>query len=310
MMMLKFFFRRLSRAVIVVLGLVIVTFVLTRTLTDPVNIILGPGASERQRETLERSLGFDKPLGTQFLDYMGGLFRGDFGESLQQDQPALQLILERLPASFLLAFTAMVLAGVIGLTLGIFAGLRPGSLVDRITVGFSSLAVAIPDFWLGLMFIIIFAVNLGWLPTGGYEGLGEPRYLILPAVTLALLPAGRLTRVVRESVAEEMGKDYIVAVRARGMRTSQIVRKHLLKNIAVASTTIIGFDFLLLFSGYGATLEVVYGWPGIGRLAIDATIDEDIIVVSAIVVVTGIIVSVGNILLDMLHAAIDRRITT
>lgn len=309
MVMLKFFLRRFGRAVIVVLGLVVVTFLLTRTLTDPVNIILGPGASERQRENLEASLGFDRPLLTQFLDYMGGLFQGDFGESLQQDQPALQLILERLPASFLLAFTAVVLAAIVGITLGIVAGLRPGSLVDRVTVGFSSLAVAIPDFWLGLMFIIIFAVNLGWLPTGGYEGLAEPRYLVLPAVTLALLPAGRLTRVVRESVAEEMGKDYIVASRARGMRTSQIVRKHLLKNISVASTTIIGFDFLLLFSGYGATLEVVYGWPGIGRLAIDATIDEDIIVVSAIVVVTGIIVSVGNILLDLLHAAIDRRIS-
>lgn len=307
--MVRFLARRTGRALVVVVGLVIVTFVLTRTLTDPVNVLLGPDSDQARRDRLNRELGFDQPLPEQFVDYVGGLLRGDFGRSLSLDRPAIDAIVERLPASFLLAISAIALATVVGIGLGILGGLRPGSLVDRLTVGISSLSVAIPDFWLGLMFIIIFAVNLSWLPTGGYGGTDDLRFLVLPAVTLSLLPAGRLARVARESVVEEMTKDYIVAARARGMRTSRIVRQHVLKNIAVASSTVIGFDFLLLFAGYGATLEVVYGWPGIGRLAIDATLDSDVILVSAIVVVTGVIVGIGNIVMDMVHATIDRRIT-
>lgn len=308
--MLRYFALRTGRVLIVVLGLIIITFVITRTLTEPVNVILGPNSDQAQRDAFNREQGFDKPLPEQFATYMGGVVRGDFGESLSLDRPAIDAITERLPASLLLAGVAVALATVFGIGLGILGGLRPGSLVDRFTVGVSSLSVAVPDFWLGLMFIIIFSVNLGWLPTGGYEGFGQPKFWVLPAVTLALLPAGRLARVARESVVEEMGKDYVVAARARGMRTGQIVRQHILKNIAVASSTVIGFDFLLLFSGYGATLEVVYGWPGVGRLAIQATIDSDIILVSAMVVVTGIIVGIGNIALDMIHATIDRRVST
>jgi peptide/nickel transport system permease protein len=299
---------RTLRVLIVVVGLVVVMFLLTRTLTEPVNVILGPNSSVEQRATLNRELGFDQPLFSQFVDYIGGLVRGDLGESLSLDRPAIDAIVERLPASFLLAGTATVFAAFVGLGLGVMGGLKPGSLIDRITVGISSFSVAIPDFWLGLMFILVFSVNLGWLPTGGYEGLAEPKYLILPAITLALLPAGRLARVVRESVAEEMTKDYVVAARSRGMRTPAIVRRHVIKNIAVPATTVIGFDFLLLFAGYGATVEVVFGWPGVGRLAIQATIANDIILVSAMVVVTGIIVGVGNIVLDVIHALIDRRI--
>lgn len=306
--LVRFLARRTGRALVVVVGLIVVTFVLTRTLTDPVNVMLGPDSDEAQRARIRHELGFDRPLPEQFVDYVGGLLQGDFGRSLSLDRPAIDAIVERLPASFLLAIAAIGLAAVFGIGLGVLGGLRPGSLIDRATVGISSLSVAVPDFWLGLMFIVVFAVNLRWFPTGGYGGTSDLRYLVLPAVTLSLLPAGRLARVVRESVAEEMTKDYVVAARARGMRTPRIVRRHILKNIAVASTTIIGFDFLLLFAGYGATLEVVYGWPGIGRLAIDATLASDVILVSAIVVVTGIIVSLGNIALDMAHAAIDRRI--
>lgn len=306
---LRYLAARTGRVLIVVLGLIIVVFVMTRTLTDPVNVMLGPDSDEAQRATMNHALGFDKPLPEQFIDYVSGLVRGDFGESLSLDRPAIDAITERLPASFLLAGTAIVVAAIFGLGLGIMGGLRPGSIIDRLTVGVSSLSVAVPDFWLGLMFIIIFSVKLGWLPTGGYEGIGEPKYLVLPAATLALLPAGRLARVARESVVEEMSKDYVVAARARGMRTPRIVRRHILKNISVASSTVIGFDFLLLFSGYGATLEVVYGWPGVGRLAIQATLASDIILVSALVIVTGIIVGIGNIVLDVAHALIDRRIS-
>ena len=138
----------------------------------------------------------------------------------------------------------------------------------------------------------------------------EPKYWVLPAVTLALLPTGRLARVVRESIAEEMSRDYVVAARSRGMGTASIVRRHVLKNISVATSTVITFDFLLLFAGFGASLEVVYSWPGIGRLAIQATLASDIVLVSALVIVTGLIVGIGNVLLDVVHVLIDRRIST
>jgi len=306
--LVRLLFARTGRVLTVIFGLVVVVFVLTRTLTDPVDIILGPNSGVADRARLNASLGLDRPLWEQFISYISGLMRGDFGRSLSQDRPAIDAIIERLPASFILAFSAIAIAVVTGLSLGIAGGLNPGSIIDRLTVGVSSIAVAVPDFWLALMFISIFAVELGWFPTGGYGGFGEPKYLVMPAVTLAMLPTGRLARVVRESVVEEMAKDYVVAARSRGLSTSSIVRRHIIKNIAVATSTVVGFDFLLLFSGFGASLEVVFGWPGVGRLAIQATLVSDVVLVSALVVVTGLIVGIGNIFLDMIHAVIDRRI--
>jgi ABC-type dipeptide/oligopeptide/nickel transport system permease component len=303
-------FFRVSRVLIVVFGLVVVVFILTRTLTDPVDIILGPNSSLEQRTRINSELGFDRPLWEQFGSYIGDLLHGDFGRSLSLDRPAIDAIMERLPASLLLAVASISIAAVVGLSLGISGGLRPGSILDRLTVGISSMSVAVPDFWLALSFISIFSVQLGWFPTGGYRGLDDLRYLVMPATTLALLPTGRLAKVVRESVIEEMAKDYIVAARSRGMRTFTIMRRHVIKNIAISTTTVIGFDFLLLFSGFGASLEVVFGWPGIGRLAIQATLVSDVVLVSAIVVVTGLIVGIGNLLLDLFHAVIDKRITT
>ena len=305
MSLLTYFLRRTGRAVVVVFGLVVVTFVLTRAVTDPVNLILGVGSTAEQRAALRAQLGLDQPIPEQFVDYVVGVVQGDLGVSLWQNVPALPLIVERMPASLALAGAATALALVIGLTLGLLGGLKPGSRIDRLSIALSALAVAIPDFWLGIVVIIIFAVELGWLPTAGYGGI---EHLILPAATLSLRPAGRLAQVARDAVTDEMTKQYIVAARARGLTTSQYVVRHIFKNIAVPVTTIAGFDFLLLFAGYGASLEVVFGWPGIGRLAVDAVIREDVVLMTALVVVTGLIVSVGNILLDMLHATIDRRI--
>jgi peptide/nickel transport system permease protein len=309
MELVTYFLRRAGRALIVVVGLIVVTFFLTRAIAEPVNVILGPDASQEQRDRIEHQLGLDQSLPKQFVDYIGNAVQGDFGESISQGRPALGIIVDRLPASLLLAGVAIILATILGLILGILGGLRPGSWIDRITITTSAVSVAVPDFWLGLMFIIIFSVNLGWFPTGGYGGFTDLSYVILPAVTLALLPAGRLARVARESVAEEMGKQYVVAARARGLTTAQIARRHVLKNVAVPTSTVIGYDFLVLFAGYAASLEVVFGWPGVGRLAIEATLRQDVVLVSALVVVTGLIVGIGNIVLDMFHAAIDRRVS-
>lgn len=306
----RYIFARVLRVLIVVGGLIVVVFFLTRAFTNPVDVILGPDSSAAQRARLNAQLGFDQPLIEQFFTYVKGLMRGDLGESLSLDRPAIDAIVERLPASLVLATCSVGLAVIVGLALGIAGGLKPGSIYDRLTIAVTSLSVAVPDFWLGLMFISIFSVKLGWFPTGGYDGVTEPKYWVLPAVTLALLPTGRLARVVRESIAEEMSRDYVVAARSRGMGTASIVRRHVLKNISVATSTVITFDFLLLFAGFGASLEVVYSWPGIGRLAIQATLASDIVLVSALVIVTGLIVGIGNVLLDVVHVLIDRRIST
>jgi peptide/nickel transport system permease protein len=303
-----FVVRRLGRVVAVIAGLMVVTFFLTRATNDPVRIMLGPNGTQEQYERLKHALGFDQPLLTQFGRYLADLSHGDFGISVWQNQPALDLILEKLPASILLAGTAMLLAVPLGITLGVIGGLRPGSWSDRLTTAISALALAVPDFWLGIIAIIVFSVHLDWLPTGTYLGLGAPQYLVLPAVTAALLPAGRLARVARESVIEELGKQYVTAARARGLRTGQIVRRHVLKNISVATGTLAGYDFLLMFTGSITTLEIVFAWPGIGRLAVEATIREDVILLSAIVLVTGALIGIGNLVLDVVYAAIDRRI--
>ena len=309
MELLKIFVQRICRVIVVVFGLIVVVFVLTRALLDPVDIILGPNSDEEQRARLNAVLGFDQPLWKQFVIYFGDLSRGDLGRSLSHDRPAIEAILERLPASLLLAASTILIALIVGVSLGIGGGMRPGSPIDRITVSLSSISVAVPDFWLALTFISVLSVKLGWFPTGGYGGLKELKYLFMPAVTLSLLPTGRVAKVVREGVIEEMKKDYVLAARSRGLSMNSIVWRHILKNISVAISTVVGFDFLLLFSGFGASLEVVYGWPGVGRLAIQATLDSDVVLVSALVIVTGIIVGVGNVVLDMVHAVIDQRIS-
>jgi peptide/nickel transport system permease protein len=296
---------RLLRAVSVIVALIAITFFLTRAVSDPVSVALPLNATTEQREHLTREIGLDKPLPAQFVDYVGRVLHGDFGDSVWLAQPALPLVVERLPLSLLLAASAILLAVVVGLTLGLLGGLRPGSMIDRVAVLLSAISVAIPDFWLGVMLILIFSVELGWLPTAGYNGI---EYLIMPACTLALRPAGRLARVAREAIMDEMGKQYIVAVRARGLRTREVVTRHVMKNIAIATSTVAGYDFLFMFTGYAIGVEVVFGWPGVGRLSVEATLHEDVVLVSAIVLILGIIIAVGNTILDIAHAAIDRRV--
>jgi peptide/nickel transport system permease protein len=298
--------RRLGRGVIVVVGITIVTFFLTHIAFNPVDLILPDTASPAERKTFEHQLGLDKPLLTQFWDYIVNLLHGDFGTSLTQHTGTLSLVLGKLPASLILASTAMVVAVVLGLGIGIVAGTRPGTWLDRIVSGFGALGLSIPDFWFGIMLILIFAAHLRLLPTSGFNG---PESLILPAFTLCLRPAGRLAAVSRESIVAEMRKPYVVNARSRGLTTSQIVFRHVLKNVAVACTTIIGYDFLFMFTGYAVGVEIVFNWPGVGRMAVQATLDQDVTLLSTIVIVTGALIALGNAVIDTLHAIIDRRIS-
>lgn len=296
---------RLARAGIVLTGLIVVTFVLTRTVGDPVQVMLPLDASQAEYERLRALLGFDRPLVWQFVAYIRDVLTGDFGTSLWQGTDALPLVLGRLPATFLLATSAIGLGFVVGLPLGILGGLRPGSLFDRATLTLSGLAVSIPDFWLGIMLVLLFAVQLDWLPTGGY---GTWQAAILPVVTLAFRPLGRVARIARDAVIDELDKKYVVAAQAKGLTLTGAVRRHVVKNILITAMTILGYEYIFVFTGYAVGVETVFSWPGIGKLAVDAVLNQDVILVSTIVIVTGLLVVVVNTGLDLLHAAVDRRV--
>lgn len=302
--MRSFLASRSLRSIGVMVALIVITFVLARAFADPVSIILPIHATDTQRAALRASLGLDQPLYAQFIDYVSGMLRGDFGNSTWANRPALEMVMSRLPASALLASVAGLIALVIGLPIGLIAGLRPGSLADRVANAFTAFSVAAPDFWVGIVLILIFSVRFGLLPT---SGIGGPEHLVLPAVTLALRPAGRLAQVTRESVLSEMRRDYVLAAQARGLTIVPILRRHVLKNISVATTTMLGYDLLLMFAGYAA-VETVFGWPGIGLLAVQAVINQDVVLVSATVLITGLIITVGNTLVDLAHVGIDRRL--
>jgi peptide/nickel transport system permease protein len=302
----RYFLGRFGRMILVVFALITVTFVLSRSVGDPVSIMLPLSSTPEDRARVRGELGLDEPLPVQYSQYMGDVLRGDLGDSIWQGTPALPLVLDRLPASFLLAGASVALAILVGLPIGILGGMRPGSWMDKASTVSSSLSLSIPDFWFGIILIFVFSVTLGWFPTSGY---GTPAALVLPAIALSLRPGGRLARVAREAVKNEMAKAYVVAGRAKGLQTHTLMWSHVLKNISVVVITVLGYDFLFVFTGYAIGVETVFDWPGVGRLAVLAVLNQDLTLISAIVVVTGIIIALVNMLLDFLAAAIDRRIS-
>jgi peptide/nickel transport system permease protein len=264
-------------------------------------------ASEEDAARLRAQLGLDRPVLEQYGDYLSDVAHGDFGDSVWQGAPAMDAVLGALPASLYLALVSVALAIAVGLPLGLVAGMRPGSLADRLASVWSTSALSMPDFWLGLVLIIVFAVHFEWLPTSGYGGLS---YVILPAVTLAARPAGRLANVTREAVAAEMSKRYVVAARAKGLPMRRVMTRHVLKNVVNLCVVIVGYDFVFLFTGAAMTVEVVFAWPGVGRLAVQATLQQDVVLVSAAVIVAGVLIALVNMVLDIVTAAVDRRVAT
>jgi peptide/nickel transport system permease protein len=219
--------------------------------------------------------------------------------------PALPLVLDRLPATFLLAFAAMGLAVVFAVPLGVLAALRPRSLLDHFCSLGSLAGMCVASNWLGLMLILIFAVNLGWFFTSGY---GSWKHLVLPAVTLAAAPLGRITQIVRSSVLDELGRNYVTAARARGLAEQTVIMGHALKNAAIPIVTLSGWELSRLLAGFTVIVEVVFGWPGVGLLAMDAIRRQDLPLLQADVFVVGVLVVALNLLIDMTYGWFDPRI--
>lgn len=302
--MLRLFLSKFSSGLVTLFIAISVTFVLARGTGSPARQILGDTATPQQIADLETHLGLDRPLPVQFGDYLINLGQGDLGDSLRYHTSNLELIASRFPASMVLALTATAIAIVIGLPLGILAALHQGRGTDRFASALALIGQSAPLFWLGLMLILIFSVKLGWFPAGQFTGV---RSLILPAVTLSVFPLAQVARLTRSSMAEALGEGFITATRARGLSSWRITMVHALRSAALPVVTIIGLQTGMLLSG-AVTVEYVFGWPGLGSLALQAVQARDFTLIQGIVVVGALIFVVINLVVDVVYGLVDPRI--
>jgi len=299
----KYILKRLVHAVVVLLAVLVVVWLVVNQLGDPARLILPPSASHQLYLDTREAMGLNEPLIVRFWDSFSGWVVGDFGDSVWQKVPALGLVLQRLPATLALTALTLAVAVPLALALGILSALRPGSLLDRALTTISLAGVSIAEFWLGLMLILIFGVQLGLLPTSGYGGL---EYAILPAAALAFRPLGRLAQVARSTLVEEMQKPYIITLRAQGMSEGRIVRRHALKNSLIPVITVLG-DELASFLNGAVVIEMIFAWPGVGSLFIQAIERRDLPLVLACVFVIATLVIIVNLVIDLAYAWIDPR---
>jgi ABC-type dipeptide/oligopeptide/nickel transport system permease component len=279
-------------------------FVVLHMTGDPVMMLLPPNASREEIDALSRTLGLDQPLIVQYGRFLARIARGDFGTSLQHQQPAMGLVAERLPASALLAVTALGLAVAVALPLGIVAAARRGTVLDRLAVALAALGQSAPIFWTGLMLMLVGSVILQLLPTSGY---GTWRHLILPALTLASYPMAAIARLVRSGMLEVLDADYVRTARAKGLPERGVVLKHTLRNAALPIVTVVGLQFGLLLGG-AIVCEMIFSWPGVGRLMIFAIYNRDFPLVEAAVFVMAMVFVAGNMLVDVCYAWLDPRV--
>ncbi|MBL8131464.1 MAG: ABC transporter permease [Anaerolineae bacterium] len=302
--MLKYILRRLFYSIFVVIAVTILVFVLSRLTGDPALLYLPELASEERVEAFREAYGFNDPVLVQLGRFMSGAIRLDFGTSIWQKVPASDLVLNRLPLTLVLAFFTMVVSLTISLLIGILAVLRPQSLFDTLVTTISLLGVTVPSFWLALILILVFAVELGWLPT---SGSGTWRHAILPLTVLVWGPTGYLARVVRTTMMEQLSAGYLVTGRSKGLAEARLLARHALPNAAFPIITVASAQFIGVANG-AVIVETVFGWPGIGKLTIDAIQNRDFPVLQATVFVVGIVVVLANLALDLIYSAIDPRV--
>ncbi len=296
---------RLRDGLAVLFLVTLVIFVLGHVVGDPATIMAPVDASEQEIARLRHQLGLDRPFLEQFVTYFGALIHGDFGQSLWQNRPALAAVLEALPATVLLTLVGLVIAGVGGSLLGTLAGARPESRLDQGANFLSIVALSVPNFWLGLLLIVVVAVQLRVLPTSGFSSW---RSVILPAVTLAMVHGGRIFQLVRSATFEEMTKPYALVARSKGLPERLILWKHILRNTAMTMLTTIGWEYVRMMGGAAFAIEVVFAWPGIGQLMINAASRQDFPVLQAAVIVAGAFVILTNAVVDLLYRYLDTRI--
>lgn len=300
----QFILRRVGQTILVLFCVATVTFFLVRLTGDPVRAMLPPTATAAQESGLRHQLGLDRPLIVQYLSYLGGILHLDFGQSLFFHQPAFQLILHRLPATIELAVGAMAFALIVAIPAGILAAIKRGTASDSSVVAAVLVGQSTPAFFVGILLILVFAVSLHWLPSSGIGGFSN---LVLPSITLGLYSMAMIARLLRSSLIDVLGEDYIRTARSKGLSRWQMVRDHALQNAALPVVTIIGLEVGSLLGGAILT-EQVFAWPGVGRLTVEAITNRDFPLMQAIVLFLSVIFVLANLLVDLAYAVLDPRV--
>ncbi len=302
--MLIYLLRRLYQAIFVLLGVMTIVFFLLHLSGDPTQLLLPLDATAAERAAFRTQMGFNDPLALQYFHYFANVVQGNLGYSYRHGEPVLGLVLERIPATVQLTLASLLLAILVAIPLGVMAAVKRGTAVDSAAMTFALLGQATPVYWLGLLLILLFSVNLGWLPSGGRGGL---QTLILPACTLALFSMARIARITRSGMLDVLSQDYIRTARAKGIAERIVVFQYALRNAAIPLITVIGLEFGVLLGGAVIT-ETIFSWPGVGRFAIDSIFARDYPVVQAIVLVLSAIFVLINLSVDMLYTYLDPRI--
>lgn len=301
---MKYFLRNLLKTIPVLLLITLIVFVLVRVTGDPVSLMLPETATDEERESLKEALGFNKPLPVQYVSFLGDLVQGDFGNSFRYQTDALALVLERLPATFELAIASMIVAILISIPLGILSAVKRNSFMDLFITGGAVLGKAMPSFWLGIMLILLFAVNAQFFPVSGRGGFLN---LVLPALTLGTGIAAEMTRLIRSSMLEILGQDFIRTARSKGLMEAVVVNKHAFRNALIPVVTIMALQTSTLIGGTLIT-ETVFAWPGLGQLLVQAVNLRDMAVVQAATFLIAVFVILSNLIADLVYRFLDPRI--
>jgi peptide/nickel transport system permease protein len=309
----RYIAQRLLGAMIVLLGVTFVVFLIMQLVPgDPARVILGVQANDENVAALRARLGLDRPFLVQYFSWLWNALHGDLGRSLITGQPVTPQIMQRLPATLQLAAMAMIVGMIIAFPAGIISALRPRTTTDIVTSVVSQIGVTIPDFWLGILLVLLFSLTLGWLPPSGYASIQDgfwdwASHIILPALTAGIISGAIMTRFVRSAMLEVLNQDYIRTGRAKGLRNMILVRRHALRNAMIPIITIIGLQLTALLSSV-VVVEVVFAWPGLGRLALDAVLDRDYPLLQGSVLAMATLLTLVNLGTDLLYFWVDPRI--
>ena len=303
--MQRYIAKRLFMLLFVVIGVsFMIYFIMDLAPGDLASSILGDDASPEEYEALREELGLNKPVIVRYLKYMWDLLHGDMGYSYKYKMPVMDLYLQRLPATMLLALSSTIVATFLSIPTGIYAALKRGTIQDNVVSAFSVFGLAAPNFWVGLMLIIAFALNLGWFNSSGFESLKD---VVLPAITVGTGHMALVTRTTRSSMIDVLRQDYLMLARAKGVKEKQVITKHALRNALIPIITVTGLQFSGSLAGSTVT-ETVFSWPGVGRLVINAIKAQEVEVVTGCIIMLSIITSCILLFVDILYAFVDPRI--
>lgn len=309
---MSFLLRRIFQGLIILLAAATISFLLMFVVGDPVLMRMGEDASAEAIERMREQMGFDRPLIVQYVEYMFGVVQGDLGISYRQRVPVFDLLLERLGNSIILAVPALILAIMVSIPVGVLSAMYRNSLIDNVARGFAMIGQAAPNFWVGIMLILIFGVTLGWLPPSGRGGDGffeSLRYMIMPVFTLSLLTMAYLTRMMRGAILELQGQDFVRTARAKGLSKFNVMTRHVVRNAMLPYVTVGGLQLGSLISG-SMVVESVFSWPGFGRLLLDSIHLMDIPVVAGALTLVAVMYVVLSFIVDIIYALLDPRVRT